>query len=108
MAKRQNMGGRPAKKGASVTPMKLSKENREIAKTIGNGNMTAGVEKALSLALLLSKEDCNLIRVVLDKELNRVQKEKEKASSTLFGNSLAKLDEKVKAIESVLENNFNA
>ena len=46
-AKRRNMGGRPAKAGASVTPMKLSKENREIAKIIGDGNMTYGVEKAL-------------------------------------------------------------
>ena len=50
MSKRRNMGGRPAKAGASVTPMKLSKEDREIAKTIGDGNMTAGVEIALSLA----------------------------------------------------------
>ena len=50
MAKRRNMGGRPAKEGASVTLMKLSKEDRAIAKTIGDGKMTAGVEKALSLA----------------------------------------------------------
>ena len=50
MSKRRNMGGRPAKEGASVTPMKLSQKDRAIAKTIGDGNMTAGVEKALSLA----------------------------------------------------------
>ena len=50
MAKRRSMGGRPAKEGASVTPMKLSQKDRAIAKTIGSGNMTAGVEKALSLA----------------------------------------------------------
>ena len=54
MAKRRNMGGRPAKEGASVTPMKLSKEDRAIAKTIGNGNMTAGVEKALKFYKILS------------------------------------------------------
>ena len=30
MSKRRNMGGRPAKEGASVTPMKLSKEDRSI------------------------------------------------------------------------------
>ena len=71
MAKRRNMGGRPAKAGASVTPMKLSKEDREIAKTIGDGNMTAGVEKALKFY-------------------------------AGYHDSLAKLDEEVKAIESVL------
>lgn len=114
MAKRRNMGGRPAKAGASVTPMKLSEENREIAKTIGSGNMTAGVEKALFLASLLSEEDYNLIRVALRNELKRVQKEK--ASSILLANrtfytnyhdSLARLDEKVKAIELVLENTIH-
>lgn len=116
MAKRRNLGGRPAKQNATVTPMRLSKENREIAKTIGDGNMTAGVERALSLALLLSKEDCNLIRAVLIKELNQI--EKEKTASILLGTrkfytsyldsyheSLAKLDEKLKTIESVLEPN---
>ena len=54
MAKR-NMGGRPAKAGASVTPMKLSKEDSAIAKTIGDGNMTAGVEKALKFYKILSR-----------------------------------------------------
>ena len=48
------MGGRPAKAGASVTPMKLSKEDRAIAKTIGDGNMTYGVEKALKFYKILS------------------------------------------------------
>lgn len=72
MAKRRNMGGRPAK-NATVTPMKLSKENREIAKIIGDGNMTYGVEKALKFY-------------------------------AIYHDSLIKLDEKVKAIKSVLEN----
>ena len=66
MAKGKKTGGRVKKENAIVTLMNLPESTRELARAIGLGNMTAGVERLFAILPVFNQ--CKLILEIIAEE----------------------------------------
>ena len=72
MAKGKKTGGRIKKENAIVTLMNLPESTRELARAIGGGNMTAGVERLFAILPIFNQ--CKLIlELIAEKPENTIE-----------------------------------